>query len=392
LGSQRRRIFDILQTQMHTNVPAHYVQAKNCHVPYQVYISLIDQAITCPSDTPYLFHRECSTLNPVVSMNYGKSGLLEIEEKRGNRTLIVHLIPGDVLIMAGMFHDKIKSSEPALTEWETTHDANISRMQGRTLPKRESDVLDKDIETFKLTPETMRMRQRISIEFVPEASPRQPLEAGVEVANPSARMTGWSSELRARPIGLSCGNRLAPSPVSIDPLKDHEEHMTHKMRKMTQRHKRVIDDLTHARDECDAQASLISFLEREKNRFEDELNNKKLECMEEKAAKKRLIAEDVNSVTTSEEIMTRIQELHTQHQQALERLNTRRMKLAIEEMMSAANRCKVCLGDGSHNLVLTPCGHHGLCPKCAEKVMGDGQGHCPFCRKRVEKVFRAYEA
>jgi hypothetical protein len=187
-------------------------------------------------------------------------------------------------------------------------------------------------------------------------------------------------------------NRIAPSPEAVSRWGEHDEHMSHKMRKITQRHKQVIDDLTSARDECDAQASLIAFLERERNRFEIELNNKEIECMEEKAAKKRLIAEDVSTATTSKEITTRIQELHTQHQLALERLNRRRVVLAVEEAASAAVRCKVCLGDNSHNFVLTPCGHHGVCLKCAEKVMGCGQRLCPFCRKRVENVFRAYEA
>jgi hypothetical protein len=212
---------------MHTNLPAIYGQAEYRHVPYHIHISLIDQAITSPSDTHHLFRRECCTLNPVVSMNYGQSGLLEIKEKRGNRTLIVHLIAGDVVIMAGMFHDKIKPSEPALSEWETRRDANVSIMRGRTLPKREFDALDKDIETFKLAPETMRMRQCISIEFIPETAPKKHLTTGREVGTSNNIKPGWSTQQSARCMASSHVNRIAPSPEAVSRWGEHDEHMSH---------------------------------------------------------------------------------------------------------------------------------------------------------------------
>lgn len=56
-----------------------------------------------------------------------------------------------------------------------------------------------------------------------------------------------------------------------------------------------------------------------------------------------------------------------------------------EEEDGEENMCIVCM-EWPSQVVLFPCGHSNMCPTCAEKVRGHGEGLCPSCRTPIEGI------
>ena len=48
--------------------------------------------------------------------------------------------------------------------------------------------------------------------------------------------------------------------------------------------------------------------------------------------------------------------------------------------------CSICFDDDKYLLnVLVPCGHNGICKKCASDNIGK---NCPICRHKVESIMK----
>ena len=53
----------------------------------------------------------------------------------------------------------------------------------------------------------------------------------------------------------------------------------------------------------------------------------------------------------------------------------------------SAETCWICF-TGSHEAVLLPCGHGGICMKCAERCCEARPRVCPLCRERVVSAYK----
>lgn len=192
-------------------------------------------------------------------------------------------------------------------------------------------------------------------------------------------------------------------------------------------------------------AALVQHAEQAAQRQTEEMRRSKglqersmsLESDLERAQKQceALQCEDLHLATTLAEIERRERDLRGQNAQAMDRLSSRRMSIAVDEALAAQglsrtqsmdmssspifpsessdkaksdnqscdsfdassnktsnqdvgnDKCKICLSQVA-SCIVVPCRHKVLCASCARQLLAVGPAQCPRCKKDVETFLR----